>query len=353
MNTQLAEIAEIIQGVIIGEKTVTISKLSPIDDIAPGSLIFAEGQDNLKTAEMSDAAAILVANNVESSSKPIIQVANPFLSFIKLLSHYYPAAKQQLGVHPSAVVSKDVILGENIAIGPNVVIMDGSEIGNNCVIKSNVHIGHNVKIGHDTVIHPSVTIYDNSEIGAKVNIHAGAVIGADGFGYTFNNGEHVKVPHVGNVIIEDNVEIGANTIVDRATIGTTLIGEGSKIDNLVQIAHSVKLGKRNILCAFTGIAGSSKSGDNVMFAANVGVSDHVTIDDGVILGARAGVPPNKHLKQGNIYLGSPARPKEKAIEQELAATRIPFMRKNIQALSERVTQLAEQLHQLETEDKEV
>lgn len=353
MNVQLAEIAEIVQGVVIGDASIAISKLSPIDDVVPGSLIFAEGQDNLKIAEQSSAAAILVANNVTSANKPVVQVTNPFLSFIKLLSHFHPAPAQQLGVHPSAIISDDVCLGKNIAIGPNVVILSGTEIGDGSIIKSNVHIGHNVKIGANSVIYPSVTIYDHSQIGAKVNIHAGAVIGADGFGYTFNNGEHIKVPHVGHVIIEDNVEIGANTVIDRATIGTTVIGEGSKIDNLVQIAHSVKLGKRNIVCAFTGIAGSSKSGDNVIFAANVGVSDHVTIDDGVILGARAGVPPNKHLKQGNIYLGSPARPKHKAIEQELAATRIPFMRKNMQALSEKVTQLTEQINQLETDDREV
>lgn len=352
MKATLAEIANIVQGVVVGDENIEISKLSPIDDIAPGSLIFAEGQDNFKTAEMSEAAAILVANNVSSTNKAIIQVANPFISFIKLLAYFYPAIKQAEGVHPSAVISDNVTLGTNIAIGANVVINSGTTIADGCVIKGNVHIGHHVSIGADTVIHPSVTIYDNSRIGSKVNIHAGAVIGSDGFGYTFNNGEHIKVPHVGHVIIEDNVEIGANTVIDRATIGTTVIGEGSKIDNLVQIAHSVKLGKKNILCSFTGIAGSSKSGDNVMFAANVGVSDHVTIDDGVILGARAGVPPNKHLKQGNIYLGSPARPKDKAIEQELAATRIPFMRKNIQALSDKVAHLTEQFNQLETEDKE-
>lgn len=351
MNLELTEIATIVNGVIIGDNKIMINKLSPIDDIAEGSLIFAEGQDNLKKAEISNAAAILVGNNIKSEHKTVIQVANPFLSFIKLLSHFYPAKNPNIGVHPSAVISEDALIGENVSIGPNVVISSAVKIGKNSVIKSNVHIGHNVTIGDATIINPSVTIYDNSQIGNRVILHAGVVIGSDGFGYTYENGEHIKVPHVGCVIIEDDVEIGANSVVDRATIGATVIGRGTKIDNLVQIAHSVKLGKKNILCAFTGIAGSSKSGDNVVFAANVGVSDHVTIDDGVILGARAGVPPNKHLKQGNIYLGSPARPREKAIEQELAATRIPFMRKNIQTLTDRVNQLSEKLNQLETEDK--
>lgn len=352
MDVSLTEIANLINGVIIGDKNIRISTLSPINDVAPNSLIFAEGADNLKKAELSGAAAILVANTVTNSSKTIIKVTNPFKSFIDLLSHFYPEIKQEAGIHPTAVIGKNVTLGQDVSIGPYTIIQANTIISDGCTIKGHVHIGHQVSIGNNSLIHPNVTIYDNSKIGKEVILHAGAIIGSDGFGYTFDNGEHIKVPHVGCVIIEDNVEIGANTIVDRATIGATVIGEGSKIDNLVQIAHSVKLGKKNIVCSFTGIAGSTTSGENVLFAANVGVSDHVTIDDGVILGARAGVPPKKHLKKGNIYLGSPARPKDKAIEQELATTRIPFMRKNIQSLTEKVNKLSELISQIVTESKE-
>ncbi|OGV30846.1 MAG: UDP-3-O-(3-hydroxymyristoyl)glucosamine N-acyltransferase [Legionellales bacterium RIFCSPHIGHO2_12_FULL_35_11] len=351
MNVTLTKIAELTKGIVIGDKNIMINSLSPINDVTEGSLIFAEGADNLKKAESSAAAAVLVANNVTSSSKPIIRVSNPFKSFTDLLTHFYPEIKQKCGIHPTAVIEEGVTFGERVSIGAYVVIQTNSKIGNDAIIKSHVHIGHNVNIGDRSVIHPNVCIYDNSYLGNDVTIHAGAVIGSDGFGYTFDNGEHIKVPHVGSVMIHDKVEIGANSIVDRATIGKTVIGEGSKIDNLVQIAHSVKLGKQNILCAFTGIAGSTTTGDNVLFAANVGVSDHVQIDDGVILGARAGVPPKKHLKQGNIYLGSPARPKDKAIEQELATTRIPFMRKNIQCLTEKVARLTEKVNHLETEGK--
>ena len=206
-----------------------------------------------------------------------------------------------------------------------------------------MHVGHHVHIGHDTILHPHVTLYDHCQLGERVCIHASSVIGSDGFGYTLQAGQHFKVPHVGRVIIHNDVEIGANTVIDRATIGATVIGEGTKIDNLVQVAHSVKLGQHNILCAFTGIAGSTVSGNHVVFAANVGVSDHVRIDDGVILGARAGVPPKKHLRQGHVYLGNPARPKDKAIEHELATTRIPIMRKNLKRLSEKVNALIEQM----------
>lgn len=352
MNISLGEIAALVDGVVVGETTQMISALSPIDNVLPNALVFAEGSDNLKLAEASQAAAILVGNNITCANKPVIQVLNPFKAFILLLHHFYPEIVATQGIHPTAVIAEDVILGQNISIAAYVVIESGSQIGDNCVIKSHVHIGHGVTIGNHTTLHPHVTVYDNSKIGAHVSIHASTVIGSDGFGYMFENGNHMKVPHVGCVVIEDNVEIGANTVIDRATLGATVIGEGTKIDNLVQIAHSVKLGKHNILCAFTGIAGSSTSGNHVIFAANVGVSDHVRIDDNVILGARAGVPPKKHLKQGNIYLGSPARPKDKAIEQELASTRIPFIRKNLAALSEKVALLAENVARLAQENKE-
>ncbi|PJD94079.1 MAG: UDP-3-O-(3-hydroxymyristoyl)glucosamine N-acyltransferase [Legionella sp.] len=350
MNVTLNEIAHLIKGAVKGDGDVHIQTFAPIDNILPNSLIFAEGADNIKRAEASEAAAILVANHIEGLQKPSIQVESPFKAFMQLLQHFHPAHPAVIGVHPTAVIANDVVLGQDVSIGPFVSIQSGSTIGDHCVIKSHVSIGHQVTIGSHTTIHPHVTLYDHVTIGQRVSLHANTVIGSDGFGYVYEQGKHVKVPHVGSVIIEDDVEIGASTMIDRATLGNTIIGEGTKIDNLVQIAHSVKLGKHNILCAFTGIAGSTTSGNHVVFAANVGVSDHVLIDDGVILGARTGVPPKKHLKQGNIYLGTPARPKDKAIEQELAVTRIPFIRKNLQALSEKVAKLSEKITFLESKD---
>lgn len=349
MNRSLYEIANTLQGVLIGEGDITISSLSSIEDIGAGSLIFADGSANLRRAEQSEAAAILVGHNITSATKPVIQVAHPFKAFIQLLNAYYPPYTPPASIHPTAVIADDVTLGKGVFIGPYVIIEAGSVIGDNCTIKGHVTIGRDVIIGADTTLHPHVTLYDRTQLGERVSIHASSVIGCDGFGYTFVDGQHLKVPHVGQVVIEDDVEIGANTVVDRATIGKTVIGVGTKIDNLVQVAHSVKLGQHNILCAFTGIAGSSVSGNHVIFAANVGVSDHVQIDDGVILAARAGVPPKKHLIKGNLYLGSPARPRDKAIEQELAVTRIPLMRKNLRALSEKVKDLSKRLAQIEAE----
>lgn len=346
MNATLLDIATIVQGVVIGDETLTVSALSPIDNIAAGSLVFAEGEDNMKQAEASQASAILVTTEIKTARKPLIQVSNPLKAFITLLNHFYPTLKPTAGLHPTAIIAEEVVLGHNVSIGPYVVIEAGSRIGDHCIIKGQVHIGQQVEIGAHSTIEPQVTIYDHCKIGKRVHIHASTVIGSDGFGYTQEGGKHIKVPHIGHVVIGDEVEIGANTVIDRATMGSTVIGEGTKIDNLVQVAHSVKLGRHNILCAFTGIAGSTVSGDHVIFAANVGVSDHVRIDEGVILGARAGVPPKKHLKKGNVYLGNPARPKEKAIEQELSTSRLPLIRKNIKALSEKVGHLTKQLNEL-------
>lgn len=343
MNTSLCDIANLVQGIVIGDPSIKISILSPIDKIEPGSLVFAEGEDNVKLAEQSEAAAILVGMTATQSKKPLIQVQKPFKAFVQLLNYFNPPKKSSAGIHPTAVIGEGVQLGEEVFIGPYVVIESGSIIGNNCTLKSHIHIGHDVVIGKNTIIHAHVTVYDNTQIGSGVTIHASTVIGSDGFGYTFVDGQHLKVPHLGRVVIENDVEIGANTAIDRATMGETVIGEGTKIDNLVQVAHSVKLGKHNILCGFTGIAGSTTTGNNVIFAANVGVSDHVRIDDGVILGARTGVPPNKHLKEGTIYLGNPARPKDLAIKHELSVNRIPLMRKNIKSLTEKIALINKRL----------
>jgi UDP-3-O-[3-hydroxymyristoyl] glucosamine N-acyltransferase len=340
---KLKDMAELVSGTLIGDGEINIQHLAPIEAVNKGALVFADGEDKLKIALESPAAAILANKVNQATSKPIIQVANPLKAFITLINHFYPRKQQEVKIHPSANIARDVTLGNDIHIGANVVIEEGVSIGDNTELMANTYVGHDVTIGKGCKIFPQVTIYHDSQIGNQVIIHASSVIGSDGFGYTFSDGEHIKIPHAGNVVIEDNVEIGANTVIDRATLGSTHIGQGTKIDNLVQIAHSVSLGKNNILCAFTGIAGSTRSGDNVIFAANVGVSDHVKIDDDVILGARTGVPPKKHLTQGNIYLGNPARPKDKALATEVATARLPLMRKNLKTLQQRVKDLEDKL----------
>lgn len=339
MPLSIRDIAEHLKGTIIGNDAIIIEHISSIENIKPNSIVFAEHNDAFLKAEDSAALAIIVNHDVNTSKKTLIQVPHPFGAFIMLMNLMHPTPKPLAGVHKTAILEEGVTCEEGASIGAYAVIEKGTKIGKGTHIKAHVTIGQNVIIGDDCVIHPHVTIYDNTRIDNRVTIHAGSVLGSDGFGYKFLNGKHVKVPHIGYVHIQDDVEVGANTTIDRGSIDATVIGMGTKIDNLIQIAHSVQLGKHNILCAFTGIAGSTVSGDHVVFAANVGVSDHVIIEDGVILGARTGVPPKKRLKSGQVYLGSPARPRERALELELSSTRIPIMSRKLRELSERVQKL--------------
>ncbi len=347
MKTTLAKIALLIQGKIIGESSSTVDALSTMDNILPNSLIFIDNKTYLSQAEQSTAAVILVDHSITHSSKPLICVDNPLTAFIKLLGYFYPQPKILPGIHSTAMIASDAIIGDNVMIGPYVIIESGCQIQHSCVIKGHNYIGKDVTIGSNTVLYPHVTLYDKCQLGNNITIHSGTILGADGFGYKFINGQHVKFPHHGHVIIEDHVEIGANTVIDRASMGATTIGLGTKIDNLVQIAHSVTIGKHNILCAFTGIAGSTTTGDRVICAANVGISDHVTVDDDVILGARTGVPPRKHLLKGLLYLGNPSRPKAKALENELSVTRIPFMQKTLKKLIEKIQILSNKITAIE------
>lgn len=344
---KLYEIAKALSGDLIGDGDLTILGLSPIEDISPGFLVYADGPENLQLAEDSEALAIVVNKSITSSKKPLIRVDNVSQSFIQLLDLFYPPKKVEASIHETAVIAEDVQLGKNVSIGPFVVIESGSVLGDGVVLKSHVVIGEKVTIGAYSMINPNVTIYDHCELGQRVIIHASSVVGSDGFGYSRIGKEHRKIPHVGRVVIEDDVEIGASTVIDRATLGETRIGSGSKIDNLVQVAHSVQLGKNNIVCGFTGIAGSTTTGDNVVLAAGVGIGDHAKIDDEVIVCARAGIPPKKHLLKNNIYLGSPARPRDRAIEVEFSVTRIPYIRKKQQAMSERLDELEQRLETLE------
>lgn len=344
MKESLSCLAEQVSGQIIGDNEKQITSLSSFSKADANSLVFAEDEQNLKLALESKAGAILTQLDCSNAkNKSLILVSKPRHAFMQLLNRYCNQPLRKPGVHPSAVIADDVKIGENCHIGAFVVIESGTIIGDNCCLLNHVSLGEKVSLGDNVVLHPHTTVYDNCTLGNQVIIHSGSVIGSDGFGYEFIDGKHEKIHHIGNVIIEDNVEIGANSVVDRASLESTVVGQGTKIDNFVQVAHSVELGQNNILCAFTGVAGSSRSGNNVIFAANVGVSDHVIIEDGVILGARTGVPPKKTLKAGLIYLGSPARPKDKAIEVELSSTRIPLMRKQIKTLKQKVGEIEKKL----------
>jgi UDP-3-O-[3-hydroxymyristoyl] glucosamine N-acyltransferase len=350
MNYTVAQLAKMLGAECYGDTNTQIKGLSPLNEVNIDHLIFADGEDNIKAAFASNAAAVILSKKPEDAfNKPVIVYEHPLMAFAQLITVFYPDIEKPAGVHPTAYIGHQVTLGKDIHVGPYAVIEDGCQIGDKAVIHAHAVIREQCKIGDRCEIHPHVTIYPHTILDAKVIIHAGTTIGSDGFGYRFINGIHHKLPHAGHVVIGENVEIGANTVVDRATLGTTKIGKGTKIDNLVQIAHSVKIGEHNIICAFSGIAGSSSTGNHVILAADVGIGDHVKIEDQVTLGARTGVPPKKTLKKGVTYLGNPARPKEKALEQELSSTRIPYMRKHILNMQEKIQELEQKIAKLTSE----
>ncbi|MCX8069158.1 MAG: UDP-3-O-(3-hydroxymyristoyl)glucosamine N-acyltransferase, partial [Thermodesulfovibrionales bacterium] len=261
-----------------------------------------------KKIDSCNASALLTPKKINSFHAQIV-TENHKSAFAKLLKLFYTKGHTIKGISKKAIISKRAKLSEGVSVGANATICEGAVIGKNAIIYQGVYIGKGVKIGDHSLIYPNVVIMDDCQIGNNVVIHSCSVIGADGFGYVYEDGIHKKIPQVGNVIIEDDVEIGANTTIDRATLGSTIIGKGSKIDNLVQIGHNVKIGKNVIIVAQTGIGGSTIIGDGVVIAGQSGISDHAEIESGSVICARSGVT-GKLPK--NIYLGMPAKPFKKS-----------------------------------------
>lgn len=264
---------------------------------------------------------------------------DPEMSFLSAVSALHPEPPRQKQISAQAVLAADVKLGQDVHVGPFSSVGEGSSIGDHSIVEASVHIGRNVSIGQNCRLHPNVVIYDNSVIGNNVTIHAGSIIGADGFGYKYRNNQHVKVPHVGNVVIDDNVEIGANTCIDRGALGSTRIGWGSKIDNLVQLGHNNVVGRNVIVCGQCGISGSCEIGDGAILAGSVGVADHVKIGTRAVVMARSGV--SQDIDPGAQVWGSPAKDR-KVIWRELAAlAKLPELMQKIKTLESRLNKLEE------------
>ncbi len=302
----VGEIAKSVSGKVVGDESVQITGLSSYTFAKEGDMTFAFSEDDLQKAGKTKAACVMTPVEVENYSKPILYVKDMKTAMTMVYNAMVGLAKPPKGsIAPSVVVSESAELGDNVTLGPNVVVGDNTTIGSNTVIQANTVIGKNVTIGENTVLHPNVTIYDQSLLGNKVIIHSGTVIGADGFGFIPMGGQMYKVPQIGYVIIEDNVEIGANTCVDRGTFTSTVIGEGSKLDNLIQIAHNDKLGKNVVMAAQSGIAGSTVVGDNTMMGGGVGVGDHVKLGKNVKIGGHSGV--HGKVPDNTTMMGFPAR----------------------------------------------
>lgn len=309
------DLAELLKGELRGDGEIALSGLATPERAGPRDLVFME-----KTASATSAGCVIHGASLEGAFDcPVIVVKNPKLAFARAAQILNAEAVNHT-IHPMALISEEAKLGA-CSVGAFTSIGAGSLIGDGTVIAEGVRIGTDVKVGENCVIHSNCTIYQKTEIGDNVILHAGTVIGADGFGYVRDAEEHVKFPQIGKVVIEDNVEIGANSCVDRGALGETRIGEGTKIDNLVQIAHNVKIGRRVIIAAMTGVSGSSVIEDDVVIAGQVGIADHVTIKTGAVIGAKSAVFPGKIVRPG-VWCGVPVVPLEEYKTQNALLRRL-------------------------------
>ena len=334
----LREIAKIVDGEVVGDEAVVITGVCGIREAQEGDLTFIANSKYLPLMRQTRASAIITSKEVKQAPKPIIRTDNPDLAFAKMVTLLAPnEITYPKGIHPTAIIGKNVTLGSDVAIQPYVVIGDHAVIGDRTILYTGVFVGDHARIGSDTLIYPYVIIRERVEVGNRVMIHSGTVIGSDGFGFSTVKGVHVKIPQIGIVRIDDDVEIGANVTIDRARFGVTHIKRGTKIDNLVQIAHNAVIGEHSIIVAQAGISGSTTIGNGVIFAGQAGVVGHITVGDNAVVGAQSGV--TKSVPPNSIVLGSPAKPIRQFKEVNAHIQRIPKLYEEVRALAQRVDQL--------------
>ena len=333
---KIEEIARLLGGKHQGQGNREIRGVAGLESAGAEELTFAEGGRALERASRSAAGCILVPAGASLPGRTTIEVSHPKLALIRAAAALLPARKVEPAIHPTAVVSPSARLSPSVHVGAHVVIEEEVIVREGTALGAGVFLGRGVEIGSDSILYPKVTVYPGARIGSRVTIHAGSVIGSDGFGYVFAEGRHHKFPQLGQVIIEDDVEIGGNTTIDRGSLGDTLIGQGTKIDNLVQIAHNVRIGRHCVIAAQTGISGSVEIGDYVVMGGQVGVGDRVRIEDQAVIGAQAGIPTGKVVRRGSAMWGTPARPMSEFKKTYAQLTNLPNLAKKVNELSRRV-----------------
>ena len=336
------ELAKLLDCPFEGNGKTEIRGVSDLEKAKEGDLVFLAQRKYRRLLDQSRASAAIIPVEEQYDRIPVIKSENPHLSFVKVVEHFYTSFRPEPGIHPTAVVSPSAKLGKEVAVGPFVHIGDEVEIGDKTVIFPFASIYRGVKIGKESIIHSHVSIREEVRIGNRVIIHNNAVIGSDGFGYLQDKDKsHIKIPQAGTVIIEDDVEIGANTAVDRAALGETVIRKGTKIDNLVQVAHNVEIGENCILAGQTGIAGSVKIGKNVIMGGQVAISDHVNIGDNVMIAGRTGVM--KDVPPNSIIAGVPSQDIREWKKSTLAFARLGELVKEIRELKKKVEELEKKI----------
>ncbi len=343
MQKTLKEIADFINGELVGGGNTVITGVCGIKEACAGDITFLANVKYLPFIDKTHASAIITSREIKTASKPIIRVDNPSLAFVKAVSLFSPAeVKHPAGIHPTAILGKKVSLGSNVAVGAYTVLEDNVSVGENTVIYGQCYIGYSSRIGRDTLIYPQVSIRESVIIGSRVVIHNGTVIGSDGFGYIPVDGRHQKIPQIGSVEIADDVEIGANVTIDRARFDKTVIGKGTKIDNLVHIAHNVIVGENSLIIAQAGVSGSTVIGNGVTLAGQAGLVGHITIGDNAIVAAQAGV--TKSVPANTLVSGYPAKPHETAKRVNACVQNLPRLYELVKQLEKKIKELEAQVN---------
>lgn len=337
---KIREIAEILKGTVVGDGDVAVERIAAIDEAGPGELTFVANLQYSAKLATTGAAAILVQPGMECPGKNLIVVKEPYAALGKLLALFYPAETAPPGVSPRAFLAEGAEISPEATIYPGVTVCRGARVMRGAVLYPGVFVGCDATIGEDSILHPNVCIYRKCLIGKGVILHAGVVIGGDGFGYANPGVENLKIPQVGIVQIDDDVEIGANSTVDRATLGKTWIKRGVKIDNLVQIAHNVVIGEDSIIVSQVGISGSTRLGKGVVIGGQAGLTGHLTIGDHVQIGAQAGVLDD--VPPGSIVSGSPHLPHREWLRVVATLAKLPDMKHTLSSLAKRVEKLEEE-----------
>lgn len=333
----LAQIYNLVGGELVGSPKARITSLASFEEAGPNDLTFVTGDRMLKAGGPTVAGALLTHRRLAEIANPHIVVANPTLAFALVAKAFFCPVAPPRGIAAAVVRGIDTQVGPDISIWAGVTLGDRVTIGARVTLYPGVFVGNDTSIGDDTLLYPNVVVREGCTIGARVIIHSGTVIGSDGFGYVQDQGRHYKIPQLGGVTIEDDVELGANVTIDRATLGQTIIKQGTKVDNLVQIAHNVTIGAHSILVSQVGIAGSTRVGHHVMIGGQAGVADHIVIGDQVMIAARAGV--NRNLEPNQIVSGAPVMPHEVWVKAQAVIPRLPELRQTVRTLEERMTQL--------------
>jgi UDP-3-O-[3-hydroxymyristoyl] glucosamine N-acyltransferase len=337
MRLRVQEIAELVKGTVEGDGNLEIEGAASLESAGPLDVAFvAKG----KAAANSVAGCLIVTADFPAG-RTLVRVSEPRTAFAQVVTLFYPPPPIQPGIHSSAVVAASAAIGENVSIAAHVFVGAATSVGAGSRIGPGCNIGADVTIGREATLHAGVTIYDGTVIGDRVILHSGCILGADGFGFVLNGDHYEKFPQIGRVVLGNDVEIGANACVDRAALGTTEIGDGAKLDNLVHIGHNCRIGRHVLIVAQTGLSGGVVVEDYAVIGGQVGIGDKARIESGAVIGSGSGILTSKIVRRGQVVWGTPARPLKEYLQQLAHVARLPALRKRLQALEEKVAGLSD------------